>query len=1070
MSLVERTRRAFEYRTQGRGYGYANGGRVRNLRVRDRGVLVEVAGSEPFPYEVEIECPAERPSMLIVGCTCPIGGDGVPCKHVFATLVVLDGKGIDLGAQGKSLRVAVRDHDDHDEIDDESREIVLERAVAPRQVVAPSWRERLAWLAPPFPKPAGASPEIYYRLATLSVAQLASGHDTAMRVTLGRVVRKKDGTITQHQGLALELATAPLDTAERARIDLLLGCTPSLQWSYSYGSTPGQSLTGAAIHPTAVERVVPALCASGRFGVIAPDAAAPGGKRFDALSWDGDTPFRARLRGEPHGHGARFALELVRGDEVLDLARVSFVSTQHLIVGTRLVRVDGVEELGRWVLSSPMTVAAREVPALIDVLANARAAPPLELIALGWTSEARALTPRLYLEPSDYPGRMAGRLAFAYGTLEVGGQGTIAVDAAAVRLVARDRGAEARAREHLWRLCGRSEAGFDASLEIARIGEIAALLVAAGWELFVRGGRVRTTARTRTRVTTGIDWFDVAFGIEDDGVEADQPEILRAIREGNPFVRLSDGSMALLGAELVASQRRVATLGRANAGTLRVPRAAAALLDALLGDADVDASFRELRKRLAKAADVKAVGAPRGFRGELRPYQREGLGWFRFLGEVGLGGCLADDMGLGKTVQTLAQVLAARGRGRPSLVVAPKSVVFNWIDEARRFAPGLEVIDYTGAERHARRDAIAGADLVVTSYALVRSDIDELSARDFEYVILDEAQAIKNPKAKITEAARRLRARHRLALSGTPVENHLGDLASILEFLNPGLVDASKALRALVEAPDGGTDLSPLARALRPFLLRRTKDQVLTELPPRTEQVLRCELGAEQRRLYDQLAAHYRASLLPQVARGGVARNAINVLAALLRLRQAACHPGLVDPTRETAASAKLDALLEHVAEATESGHKALVFSQFTHLLALVRDRLDAAGIAYEYLDGQTRDRKARVERFSADPDCRVFLVSLKAGGTGLNLVAADYVYLLDPWWNPAVEAQAIDRTHRIGQARPVFAYRLIAEDTVEDKILMLQEKKRELAAGIFAEDAGALAKLTAADLEILFS
>jgi SNF2 family DNA or RNA helicase len=255
---------------------------------------------------------------------------------------------------------------------------------------------------------------------------------------------------------------------------------------------------------------------------------------------------------------------------------------------------------------------------------------------------------------------------------------------------------------------------------------------------------------------------------------------------------------------------------------------------------------------------------------------------------------------------------------------------------------------------------------------------------------------------------------------------------------------------------------------VRPFLLRRTKDQVLTELPSRTEQLLRCELGPEQRRQYDALAAHYRAALLPQVRAEGVGRSAIMVLEALLRLRQAACHPALVDPTLAGATSAKLDALLEHVAEATESGHKALVFSQFTSLLALVRPRLDAAGVRYAYLDGDTRDRKAVVASFTTDPGCKLFLISLKAGGTGLNLTAADYVYLLDPWWNPAVEAQAIDRTHRHGQTRPVVAYRLIATGTVEDKILALQDKKRQVAAGIFAEGAGKLAGMSVEDLEAL--
>jgi SNF2 family DNA or RNA helicase len=566
----------------------------------------------------------------------------------------------------------------------------------------------------------------------------------------------------------------------------------------------------------------------------------------------------------------------------------------------------------------------------------------------------------------------------------------------------------------------------------------------------------------------------VSVAVDVEGFGADLPELLQALRDGQPFVPLTDGTMGIVLPDWLARHARLSALGTLSRGAVRVPRAAAPLLDAMLAtlpDVEIDAVFRRLRARLAQANALRPCREPRSFRGELRPYQREALGWFRFLDDVGLGGCLADDMGLGKTVQVLAALAATRRSGRPSLVVAPKTVVFNWLDEARRFAPRLRVVDYTGPDRVARRATAAGADLVVTSYPILRLDADELATWDLECVVLDEAQAIKNPETRVTLAARGLRARRRLALTGTPVENHLGDLASILEFLNPGLTDASDALRALLATrPGDAADLSPLARALRPFLLRRTKDQVLPDLPARTEQVLRCQLGADQRRQYDELLAHYRAALLPQVEREGMARSTMHVLEALLRLRQAACHPGLIDPRRARAASAKLDALLEHVAEATESGHKALMFSQFTSFLALVRARLDAAGIPYEYLDGQTRDRKQCVARFHEDPACKLFLISLKAGGTGLNLTAADYVYLLDPWWNPAVEAQAIDRTHRPGQIRPVFAYRLIAENTVEDKILELQAQKRQLADGIFADDGGGLAKLSIADLELLFS
>jgi SNF2 family DNA or RNA helicase len=317
-----------------------------------------------------------------------------------------------------------------------------------------------------------------------------------------------------------------------------------------------------------------------------------------------------------------------------------------------------------------------------------------------------------------------------------------------------------------------------------------------------------------------------------------------------------------------------------------------------------------------------------------------------------------------------------------------------------------------------------------------------------------------------------LKAQNRLALSGTPIENHLGELWSLFDFLNPGMLgsSASFARHGVAAARRDREALDVLARGVRPFIRRRTKAQVAPELPPRSELTIRCELQPAQRELYDELRDHYRAALLRRIHREGLQKSKMQVLEALLRLRQAACHPGLIDPRRASEPSAKFDALIPQLSELREEGHKVLVFSQFTSLLALLRSRLDADGVVYEYLDGKTRDRESRVTRFQEDPSCDLFLISLKAGGLGLNLTAAEYVFLLDPWWNPAVEAQAIDRAHRIGQTRHVFAYRLLAADTVEDKIVELQRSKRDLADAIVRADAGLLRNLRAEDLEILLS
>ncbi len=436
-------------------------------------------------------------------------------------------------------------------------------------------------------------------------------------------------------------------------------------------------------------------------------------------------------------------------------------------------------------------------------------------------------------------------------------------------------------------------------------------------------------------------------------------------------------------------------------------------------------------------------------------------------------------MGLGKTVQVLAllesrrQLRAESTNGQrpgPSLVVVPRSLIFNWRQEAARFTPAMRVLDHTGtSRRRGKTDHFGDYDLVLTTYGTLRRDAAHLKDVPFDYVVFDESQSIKNASTASAKAARLLQASHRLCLTGTPIENHLGELWSQFEVLNPGMLGASTALSA--GAGSAGPDESTrhlLARALRPFILRRTKAQVATDLPEKTEQTVYCQLEGPQRKHYNELRDHYRQALLDRVSRDGLNKSKIQILEALLRLRQAAIHPGLIDRTKAGESSAKLEALMGHLRELLEEGHKTLVFSQFTQMLGIVRSRLDAEKISYEYLDGKTRDRQARVDRFQNDPDCRLFLISLKAGGLGLNLTAAEYVFLLDPWWNPAVEAQAIDRAHRIGQTRQVFAYRLIAQDTVEDRILELQNTKRSLADAIINADNALIRDLSKEDLELL--
>ncbi|HEB54126.1 MAG TPA: DEAD/DEAH box helicase, partial [bacterium] len=435
--------------------------------------------------------------------------------------------------------------------------------------------------------------------------------------------------------------------------------------------------------------------------------------------------------------------------------------------------------------------------------------------------------------------------------------------------------------------------------------------------------------------------------------------------------------------------------------------------------------------------------------------------------------------GLGKTVQVLAHLQRYRRRIKradrlPCLLVAPRSVLANWRLEAERFTPDLRVLAFDHTDRWANDgEELASFDLVLTTYGLLRTDAPrfEEQQRRFDTVVLDEAQAIKNATSQTAKAVRLLRAEHRLALTGTPVENHLGELWSLFEFLNPGMLGRLRSFRELFagdrtpEIADANREL--IQRALRPVMLRRTKQQVLTDLPEKVEQVLWCDLEGPQRRHYDELRDHYRAQLLdPDQVQDDEMR--FVALEALLRLRQAACHEGLVDKRRRAAASAKFAELLPRLTELADEGHKVLVFSQFVQLLDLLAAELRKADITFDRLDGRTRRRQEKVDRFQTDPDCAVFLISLKAGGTGLNLTAADYVFLLDPWWNPAVEQQAIDRSHRIGQQRTVHAYRLACRGTVEERVLELQDRKRALVEAVLGSERSLLQDLTREDLELL--
>jgi superfamily II DNA or RNA helicase len=565
----------------------------------------------------------------------------------------------------------------------------------------------------------------------------------------------------------------------------------------------------------------------------------------------------------------------------------------------------------------------------------------------------------------------------------------------------------------------RTSAGDVVIPEQALLATVRALL-SSGWKVFAAGKRYRQGSTINVVVESGIDWFEVGGEADFAGVHVPLPRLLRELKRGRSYVELGDGEIGLIPEEWMARWGLFASVLPDNAEVLRFSNRQLGLMEALLRaepDESGSESLKALRSKLDSFHAIVPAPPPATFKGELRPYQSLGLGWLHAMRQLGFGVCLADDMGLGKTVQLLAHLAGvhgprpvrasrnsrkARARTVPSLVVVPRSLVGNGMDEARRFAPELRLHVHWGAERGAPSEW-TDADVVITTYGTLRADIDAVSRVPLETVVLDEAQAIKNESSATAKCVKLLRARHRIALTGTPVENHAGELWSLFDFMNPGMLAELPGLKKGVfgSTKPSAVSLDLVQRVIRPFVLRRKKSEVAKDLPERVEQTLFVELEKDERAEYEELARHYRDVVGRKLAELGADRATPHVLEALLRLRQAACHPGLVDTARVGEPSAKITALLEQLEELREEGHKALVFSQFTSLLRIVRRELESRNIRHEYLDGKTRDRAARVESFQNNPDTAVFLISLKAGGVGLNLTAADYVFILDPWWNP---------------------------------------------------------------------
>lgn len=588
-------------------------------------------------------------------------------------------------------------------------------------------------------------------------------------------------------------------------------------------------------------------------------------------------------------------------------------------------------------------------------------------------------------------------------------------------------------------------------------------------------------AEVKITATGAIDWFDVLVEVRFGNYIVPLADLRNALLNKHQHLLLKDGTLGILPAGFEEQYGLLLKMGQAEKNKLKISKYHWTILDdlkTLESDTTLKKQFSETRNLLHQTDFGKCYPVPKNIMAKLRDYQVAGFHWLCLLHDLQWGACLADDMGLGKTLQTISflQYLINGNNKQNYLVVCPTSLIFNWQKELEKFAPGITFYIYYGNDRVLNKTILNKHAVIITSYGHMRSDIEMLKQVNFGCVVLDESHAIKNPASLTTRAAMQLSCHNRIALSGTPVQNNTFDLYAQMQFMNPGLLGSRDFFKQQFATPIdrlGDKDAAmQLQKLVYPFLLRRTKEQVAKDLPDKTETILWCEMEAEQREIYDSLKNHYREVLLGKIDHDGMGKSSIAILEGLTRLRQVCNSPAIIKseiPYPDI--SIKKEELVREI-EDNIGRHKALVFSQFTSMLSLIAVALEEKDIEYIYLDGATpaAERQTLVENFQSDDNVRVFLISLKAGGVGLNLTAADYVYLVDPWWNPAAEAQAIDRTHRIGQTQKVFAYKMICRDTVEEKILQLQAKKKNLSDALVMEESGFVKKLTRNDVAFLFS
>ncbi len=1119
MALIKNVRNEFPRALKLRGEALFKSNRVEFVEAKGMAVLFNVTDHETFRVQL-----ARSENCLSGICACPNFDMEGNCQHIWAGLLAADKLG-SLDVPGAEPPYFFAPEEDPHTFAAKFKEPARTKATpkaspkeSKKKTARAKWKTALDEVAQPQHRfSTGTDSRAHFwpldqqLIYIIHLGRLKHVDDPLpLQLAVRSLLPDGEWSVPKPKSFDSALAASLPDAEDRALVGSLAGATREFQFEKkdAFGE---QGASEYRLSSALTENLLPRICNTGRAFLCKQEKSL---RVLEPLHWEKD-PWTFEITAEIDQNQAKkesgsegvFILKarLRRGDEHKEVTAPECLHPDGLVFWSSSVSPLNCGKAFHWLAlfrkrpEIPVPVAERT--AFLSEFFKHPVLPALDFSKdLALAVKGIAPKPRLLLDEPvgpEYRGKIvAGSVQYEYEDTDMplrDRRGYLLLKDGK-RWCERDWMAE-RAREAELEKAGfkeleeadRSTPGFQ--IPVRKFASSVEKLLSRGWYVQAKGKPYHPSGEFDIQITSGIDWFDLQGSVKFGDYEVPLPDILNAIKKGERVVRLGDGSYGMLPEQWLQKFGLLIGLGKEKDDGLRFGKNQTLMLEAFLAEAPnavCDQDFSKRREELKSFDGIKPKKAPATFVGALRPYQSLGLGWFDFLNCFGFGGCLADDMGLGKTVQVLALLEQRRedrqagkleeDTPRSSLVVVPKSIVFNWKEEAGRFAPGLKVLDHTGPGRDPKGTAFGNYDMVLTTYGTLRNDVESLRLIAFDYVILDESQAIKNPQSNAAKAVRLLKRRHALAMTGTPVENHLGELWSQFEFLNPGMLGSSKAFKGLIPSGDQidpetqATDNEPLARALRPFILRRTKRQVAPELPEKIEQTVRCDLPDEQQKVYTELKTYYQKSLLDRVAGVGIKQSKIQILEALLRLRQAACHVGLLDEAKADVPSGKLDVLLPRIKEVVEEGHKTLVFSQFTSFLAIVRRHLDAEGIEYAYLDGKTKKRNLVVEQFQTDPNCPLFLISLKAGGVGLNLTAAQYVFLLDPWWNPAVEAQAIDRTHRIGQTENVIACRLIARGTVEEKVLELQNRKRALADSILKAEGSLIRELKQEDLELLLS